>query len=79
MMPTLLKRHGYRFFFFTREGSEPPHIHIEKGEDYAKFWLQPVRLSRNRGFLSRHLSGIRSLVEENEALFLEKWHERFGH
>ena len=78
-MPTLLRSRGYRFFFFTREGSEPPHIHVEKGEDYAKFWLRPVRLARNRGFLSRHLSEIRVLVEENEALFEEKWHERFGH
>jgi hypothetical protein len=78
-MPTLLRRHGYRFFFFTREGTEPPHVHVEKGEDYAKFWLRPVRLARNRGFLSRHLRTIRSLVEENEAFFEEKWHERFGH
>jgi hypothetical protein len=78
-MPTILRRHGYRFFFFTREGAEPPHIHVERGEDYAKFWLRPVRLARNRGFLSRHLRDIRAMVEENELLFEEKWNERFGH
>ena len=78
-MPTLLRFQGYRFFFFTREGTEPPHIHVEKAENYAKFWLQPVRLARNRGFLSRHLREIRLLIEDNKALFEEKWHERFDH
>ncbi|MBU4272019.1 MAG: DUF4160 domain-containing protein [Planctomycetes bacterium] len=78
-MPTILRVHGYRFFFFTREGSEPPHIHIENAGNYAKYWIRPVRLARNRGFLSRHLRMIRSLVEEYETLFEEKWNERFGY
>src|SRR5258708_4053139 len=30
-----------RFFFFSNEGNEPPHIHIEDGDGYAKFWLDP--------------------------------------
>lgn len=77
-MPTVLRVRGYRFFFFTREGTEPPHIHVEKGDDYAKFWLRPVRLGRSCGFLSRHLREIRLIVEENEAMFEEKWRERFG-
>jgi len=78
-MPTLLRANGYRFFFFALEGSEPPHIHVEKAEKYAKFWLHPVHLARNRGFLSRHLREIRAMVEEHQTLFEEKWHERFGY
>jgi len=35
---------GYRFFFFSNEGTEPPHIHVERGDGYAKFWLEPVEL-----------------------------------
>jgi len=38
-MPEVLRVHGYRFFFFSREGNEPPHIHVEQAERYAKFWL----------------------------------------
>jgi hypothetical protein len=44
-MPTALRLRGFRFFFFSREGTEPPHIHIERDESYAKFWLHPVSLA----------------------------------
>ena len=27
-MPTILRRDGYRFFFYSKEGKEPPHIHV---------------------------------------------------
>lgn len=40
-MPTIMRIDGYRFFFFSNEGSEPPHIHVEQAERYAKFWLNP--------------------------------------
>ena len=38
-MPTVLQLHGWRFFFYADEGSEPLHIHCEKAEKEAKFWL----------------------------------------
>ena len=78
-MPTVLRVRGYRFFFFTREGKESPHAHVEHSGKYAKFWLRPVQLARNRGFLSRELREIRSLVEANAIVFEEKWYERFGY
>ncbi len=77
-MPTVLRIRGYRFFFFSLEGSEPPHVHIDKAENYAKFWLAPVSLARSRGFLSRHLTALRRLVEENREFLQEKWDEHFA-
>jgi uncharacterized protein DUF4160 len=44
-VPTVLLVDGYRFFFFSNEGTEAPHIHVERGDDYAKLWLEPVTLS----------------------------------
>jgi hypothetical protein len=38
-MPTILVFEGFRFFFFSNEGFEPPHIHVEKAEGHAKYWL----------------------------------------
>ena len=32
---------GYRFFFFSNENDEPMHIHVEKGEGSAKYWVDP--------------------------------------
>ena len=74
-MPTVLREKGYRFFFFSREGQEPPHMHVDRAEDYAKFWLTPVQLAENRGFLSRHLREIREIIEANRQMLLEKWNE----
>ena len=46
-MPTILRIKKYRLFFFSNEGNESPHIHIESGENYAKFWLKDVALAKS--------------------------------
>lgn len=77
-MPTILRIKGYRFFFFSREDSEPAHIHVEQADRYAKFWLNPVQLAESVGFRSNEITELRKLVEENKNLFKEKWNEYFS-
>ncbi|MBI4840382.1 MAG: DUF4160 domain-containing protein [candidate division NC10 bacterium] len=77
-MPALLRVRGYRFFFFSMEGREPPHIHVALSGRYAKFWLEPVMLADVRRFRDHELTDIRRIVLENREFFLEKWHEYFG-
>ena len=77
-MPTVLRVGGHRFFFFSEEGNEPPHIHVETAEDYAKFWLDPVVLAASVGYNSRELTVLRKLVEGRRPFLEEKWHEYFG-
>lgn len=77
-MPTVLRVKGYRLFFFSLEGHEPPHIHIEQAERFAKFWLDPVSLAKSRGFRSSELSEIQNIIEENRASLVEKWNEYFS-
>ncbi len=74
-MPTLLRIKGYRFFFFTREGNEPAHIHVDQAERYAKFWLTPLQLTESKGFRSGELGELKKLIEQNKEYFLEKWDE----
>ena len=76
-MPTVLRRGGYRFFFCSNEGHEPAHIHVEAGDDEAKFWLQPVHLAANHGFRARELNEIQQLVIEHAAEFAEAWNDYF--
>ena len=76
-MPTLLRVGGYRFFFWSRENREPPHVHVDQAERYAKFWLTPVALADAHGFRSNELGEIRRLVEQNREFFQEKWREHF--
>ncbi|PIP07116.1 MAG: hypothetical protein COX52_04885 [Syntrophobacterales bacterium CG23_combo_of_CG06-09_8_20_14_all_48_27] len=77
-MPTVLRYGGYRFFFFSNEGNEPPHIHVETAENYAKFRLNPVALVKSTGYNAKELRELRELIEENRLLFIEKWHGYFG-
>jgi hypothetical protein len=48
VVPTILITSGYRFFFFSLEGQEPPHVHVEQAERYAKVWLGPQANSVER-------------------------------
>lgn len=77
-MPTVLKIRGYRFFFFSLENKEPVHIHVESGDKYAKFWVEPAELARSSGFKGHELTEIRDLVKENKDLIINKWNEHFG-
>lgn len=77
-MPTVLRVGRYRFFFFSNEGTEPPHIHVKAGEDEAKLWLDPVGLAANYGFNGRELGEIERLVEEHRDQLLEAWNEHFS-
>jgi hypothetical protein len=40
-MPTVLRLLGFRFHFYSDEGTEPPHIHVDAGDSECKFWLSP--------------------------------------
>lgn len=77
-MPVALRVKGYRFFFFSLEGHEPPHIHVEQAERFAKFWLNPISLVKSRGFRSGELMEIQKIVEVNRDTLLEKWNEYFS-
>ena len=76
-MPTILRVSGFRFFFYSLEGSEPLHIHVEHGDHVAKFWLEPVSIAGSRGFRSHELNRLRALVIEHRASFLEAWNAHF--
>ena len=78
-MPIVLRCGGYRFFFFSLEGNEPPHVHVEQAGRYAKIWLDdPVLLDSSRGFRSREISDILEIAQQNRKLCLERWNEHFG-
>jgi hypothetical protein len=77
-MPTVLKIAGFRFFFYSLEGNEPPHIHVEHGDNIAKFWLEPVELANSHGFRAQELNRLRLMVIEYRVDFKGAWHAYFG-
>ena len=76
-MPTVLRVAGYRFFFFSNERQEPAHIHVERAEGHAKFWLANATLAGAHGFRSAELTELRQLVATHGPLFQERWDEFF--
>ncbi len=76
-MPTVLRTGPYRFYFYSHEPNEPPHVHIDRDELSAKFWLDPVGLARNLGFSAHELRRLQSLVTEHQTELLECWHGFF--
>ena len=68
-MPTVLPVAGYRFVFFSDERQEPPHIHVEQAERYAKFRLASVTLAESSGFRTGELTELRRLVFQYRLLF----------
>ena len=77
-MPTILIDGPYRFFFFSRENREPPHIHVERDDAYAKIWLEPVVLAHARGLRSHELTEVLRITAVNRELFLRRWHEHLN-
>ena len=77
-MPEVIRVRGFRFFFFSREGQEQRHIHVDQAERYAKFWLDPIELVESRGFSSAELREIHKLVEEHRRSFILAWDEHFN-
>lgn len=77
-MPTVLIIGPYRFFFYSGDRDEPPHIHVERDRNKAKFWLDPVRLQNSGGFSRSEINRIQRLVEQNRELFLRRWDEFFS-
>ena len=74
-MPTVLRKNGFRFHFYSREGNEPPHIHVEKGDNEGKFWLSPISLSDNYGFSSTEISKIIRIIKEHRLQLIDKYKE----
>lgn len=48
-MPTVLRLGPHRFFFYAGDRDEPPHVHVEREDKIAKFWLDPIRLQKSGG------------------------------
>ena len=74
----MLRTGPYRVYFYSHEPNEPPHVHVDRDDQSAKVWLNPVALARNLGFSPNELRRIQRLVEENERMLMEKWDENFG-
>ena len=64
-------------FFYSADHVEPPHVHVQRDDASAKFWLDPVRLERSKVFSALEIRPIEAMIEENNESLRRAWHEYF--
>ncbi|MBU1262687.1 DUF4160 domain-containing protein [bacterium] len=77
-MPTIFRIGPYRFFFYSDDRDEPQHIHVERDDKIAKFWLDPIRLQNSGGFDRMEIGRIQKIIDEYQTQLKEAWNEYFG-
>jgi hypothetical protein len=77
-MPTVLRIGPYKFYFYSHEPNEPPHVHVDRDAHSVKIWLEPVSLSRNLGFSTHELRQVLSIVNEHQSELKESWDGYFS-
>ena len=74
----MLRTGPYRFYIYSHEPNEPPHVHVDRDDATAKFWLHDVSVARSAGFPASELGALRRLVVVHRASFMEAWNAVFG-
>jgi len=71
---------GFRFFFYSNEGSprEQIHIHAMGASGEAQFWLKPARVATSDGLDARTLRERVTAVNDHSELIERAWNEYFG-
>ena len=77
MTPTVLREGPYRVFFYASDGEEPPHVHVRRDNQTAKFWLDPVRCQRSGGLRRPEVRRIARIIQRRQPLLMGAWDAYF--
>lgn len=76
-MPTVLYIKGWRLFFYANEGSEPIHIHCQKGDKECKYWLNQELYEIKEAYLygmnNKDIREIKKIIYQNFDDLVEAW------
>ena len=65
----------YRLYFYSFDCNEPRHVHVKRDKRTCKFWLEPIALCKNHGFVPHELNQIRQLIQSHFVTLVEAWCE----
>lgn len=74
-MPIILRVKGYRIRFYEADLDEPIHVHIEKENKTAKYWLSPITVARQGRFRPHELAEIERILGEHRDKILRVWQQ----
>jgi len=73
-MPTALRTGPYRFYFYSYDCDERRHMHVDRENRSAKFWLDPeVLLADNHGYSRKELRDIQGVAREDLERLRSEW------
>ncbi len=76
-MPTALRSGPYRFYFYSYDCRERRHMHVDREDCSAKFWIDPdVTLADNHGYSRSELRDIERIARDNLEALRNEW-DRF--
>jgi hypothetical protein len=53
-------------------------VHVDRDDESAKFWLNPIGLASNLGFSGHQLRVVERIIRDNQQELLEAWDAWFG-
>jgi hypothetical protein len=77
-MPTVFRWRNCRFYFWSHEGNEPRHVHVDCAERTTKIWLSDLKVDRNRGFNSAEIKDLIEQVRLHRHEIQEMWDAHLG-
>jgi hypothetical protein len=81
-MPTILRKNGWRVFFYSNEGNEQMHVHAIKGETEVKYWisqkLNMISCSNSFNLTPIRQREIEELLIEYLPYFMKTWNSYFN-
>lgn len=72
-MPVVLRVKGYRFWFYSADLDEPPHVHVGRDGKHAKLWIIPVAVARSGQFHPTELREMERIVTVFKDEILAIW------
>jgi len=76
-MPTVFRKDGYRFFFFSDEHL-PKHIHIEKAGSYLRIDLENLNVTHRYNISQKEIKRVLAVVQKERENLLGAWDEYFN-
>lgn len=77
-VPTVFRKNGFRYFFYSGEGNEPPHIHVIGRGGEMKIWLNSLEISRSFNLAASDQKEAFLIAKENVRMFLDAWRKFHG-
>ena len=77
-MPIWVRYKGWVFNVPIGDRTKKPHVHIQKGKQELKVWLDDVTVARNRKVNAKDTRELLRETRNKQAMLMGKWNDQFG-